>query len=194
MHPILKKGAVLALAASALFISPPCAVAQLPAPIQMPAQNARPFLHPLFTDNMVLQRGIAVPVWGWAAPGQKVRVTLSGASTKGASSTATAGADGKWMAKIGPFKAGGPYTLTISGPPSITLNNVMVGDVWICSGQSNMEMGMGAIDAPSDVAAANYPNIRLFTVPKTVALAPRAVTSGQWNACTQQGDAGNTCD
>jgi sialate O-acetylesterase len=192
MHPILKTGAVLALAASALLVSPPCAVAQLPTSVQMPAQNAMPFLHPLFTDNMVLQRGIAAPVWGWAAPGQQVRVTVSGASLKGASFTATAGADGKWMAKVGPYKAGGPYTLTIVGPQSITLTNIMFGDVWICSGQSNMEMGMGAIDAPADVAAANYPNIRLFTVPKTVAVAPRAVTTGQWDICTPQSVTGNT--
>ena len=75
MHRILKTGAVSALAASAFFISPPRAVAQLQTPVQTPAQNAAPFLHPLFTNNMVLQREIAAPVWGWDAPGQKVRVT-----------------------------------------------------------------------------------------------------------------------
>src|SRR5207249_7339059 len=109
-------------------------------------------LPPRCTDNMVLQRDVAAPVWGWAEPGQSVTVSLHDKTA-----TATAGADGKWLAKIGPFAAGGPYTLTVSGPQSVTLHNVMTGDVWICSGQSNMEMGIGAINAPADVAAANDP-------------------------------------
>ncbi|HEX8832604.1 MAG TPA: sialate O-acetylesterase, partial [Abditibacteriaceae bacterium] len=186
MHQILKTGAVLAIAASALFISPPVVEAQIPTAVQTPAQNDKPFLHPLFTSNMVLQRGIAAPVWGWAAPGQKVRVTLSGASARVTSTTATAGADGKWMAKVGPYKAGGPYTLTVTGPQSVTLTNVMFGDVWLCSGQSNMRMGMTVIGAPAEIAAANYPNIRLFSVAKNLSLTPRDVVSGQWDVCTPQ--------
>src|SRR5215216_5395095 len=79
---------------------------------------ARPFLHPLFGDDMVLQREIKFPVWGWTTPGAGVTVQM-----RGQKATATADADGKWLARLGPFEAGGPYTLTVSGPQSVTLNN-----------------------------------------------------------------------
>jgi hypothetical protein len=127
--------------------------------VAQPAATAaqKPFVHPLFSDNMVLQRDIAAPVWGWTRPGQRVTVTMSGKR-----STAVADATGKWMVKIGPFAAGGPHTLTASGPQSVTLNNVMTGDVWICSGQSNMEQGIGiSTNAEQEIANANYPNLRL---------------------------------
>lgn len=141
---------------------------------------AKPFLHPLFTDNMVLQRGIAAPVWGWAAPGQDITVSLNKKKA-----TTRADASGKWLAKIGPLKAGGPYTLTVAGPQTVTLKNVLIGDVWICSGQSNMEMGIGiSKDGPAEIAAANYPNIRLFTVPKLPALEPSETVAGNWQPCT----------
>jgi sialate O-acetylesterase len=144
------------------------------------AQAAKPFLSPMFTDNMVLQRGIADPIWGWAAPGQKVTVSMEGRSA-----TATADGSGKWMARIGPFNAGGPYTLTVSGPQTTTLKNVLVGDVWVCSGQSNMEMGIGNVNnAAQEIASADYPQIRLFTVQKTIALEPQSTLVGQWDVCT----------
>src|SRR5512146_3257941 len=97
----------------------------------------RPLLHPLFASDMVLQRDVEDPIWGWTEPGKQVTVSING-------KTATASADqsGKWLAKIGPFQAGGPYELTVSGPQQIKLTNVMVGDGWIGSGQSNMEMGI----------------------------------------------------
>ena len=98
MHNIVKIAAVAAVAMLLVGAT------------RVQAQTEKPFLHPLFTDNMVLQRGIADPVWGWAKPGQKVTVSLNGKSA-----TATAGADGKWMAKLGPFSAGGPFTLSITG-------------------------------------------------------------------------------
>jgi sialate O-acetylesterase len=146
------------------------------------AQAAKPFLSPMFTDNMVLQRGILAPVWGWAAPGAKVTISMEGR-------TATTAADGtgRWITHIGPFNAGGPYTLTISGPQSVTLKNVLVGDVWVCSGQSNMEMGIGNVNnAAQEIASANYPQIRLFTVQKTIALEPQSTLTGQWDVCTPQ--------
>src|ERR671912_527875 len=115
----------------------------------------KPFLHPLFGNDMVLQRGVTVPVWGWTTPGASVTIEL-----RGQKATATAGADGKWVARFGPFDAGGPYTLTVSGPKSATLTNVLVGDVWLCSGQSNMEMGIRLADnAEEEVAGADYPMI-----------------------------------
>ncbi len=162
------------------------------------AVSPKPFLHPLFTDNMVLQRGMADPIWGWATPGQAVTVSMNGKKV-----TATAGTDGKWTAKVGPFKAGGPYTLTVDGldpaapdgsptpaaaapaAKPITLKNVMVGDVWLCSGQSNMEFGVGDLTQPEQViAGANDPDIRLFTVSKLPALDPQEATTGQWQPCS----------
>ena len=146
------------------------------------ADTPKPFLHPLFTDNMVLQRGMVDPVWGWTTPGTSVSVSFHGKTT-----LAVAGPDGEWTAKVGPFTAGGPYTLTVAGPQTVTLQNVMLGDVWLCSGQSNMEFGIGnGINADAETAAADYPNIRLFTVLKTPAANPLTTTGGQWQPCTPQ--------
>ena len=126
----------VALAASATAAVPVEAVAECP------------FLHPLFTDHMVLQRDILAPVWGWTDPGLKVTVAMSGKTA-----TAVADAGGRWQAKIGPFAAGGPFTLTVSGPQSVTVNDVLLGDVWICSGQSNMEWPVAsAINGQEEIA------------------------------------------
>ncbi len=143
---------------------------------------AQPFLHGLFTDHMVLQRDAPIPVWGWTQPGQQVTVRLNGQEA-----TAAAGSDGKWMVHLGPFAAGGPYTLDISGPESIALHDVLVGDVWICSGQSNMEMGIGGVrNAAEEIAGANDANLRLYTVPKKIAYQPRENVESQWLHCTPQ--------
>src|SRR5579871_2737746 len=94
-----------------------------------------PFVSNVFTDHMVLQRGMRDPVWGWAQPGDHVTVTM-----KGERAEAVAGADGKWMARIGPFSAGGPFSMEVAGGGQhAVLSDVLVGDVWVCSGQSNME-------------------------------------------------------
>jgi sialate O-acetylesterase len=147
------------------------------------AQTApKPFLHPLFSDNVVLQRGIKAPVWGWAAPGAKVTVEIAGKSAE-----AKAGADGKWLAKVGPLDMGGPYELKVSGPQSVTLKNVLAGDVWICSGQSNMQWSVAASANPQqEIANANFPQIRLFTVPNVTALEPQELVNGSWQVCTPQ--------
>ncbi|MGC8669464.1 MAG: sialate O-acetylesterase [Chthonomonadales bacterium] len=146
------------------------------------AQPVQPFLSPLFTDNMVLQRGMRDPVWGWTTPGATVTVEVAGKRA-----TAVADASGKWMARIGPFSAGGPFTLNVKGPEQRTLHNVMVGDVWLCSGQSNMQMGIANVNnAAEEIAHADYPSIRLFTVPMEVAYAPRSTVSGAWQVCTPQ--------
>jgi sialate O-acetylesterase len=131
----------------------------------------KPFLHPLFTDHMVLQRDASDPIWGWAAPGAQVTVSMNGKSA-----SATAGADGKWVAKLGPFAAGGPFELSVTGPETVKLSDVLVGDVWVCSGQSNMEMGIQQVkDAAKEIETANDSQIRLFTVPKNVSNKPLAV-------------------
>ena len=152
-------------------------------PLSAHAQTSKPFLSPLFTDNMILQRGVADPVWGWTTPGAKVVVNIAGKNA-----TATADANGKWMAKLpafpqkGPF---GPYTLAITGPQNVTLNNVMFGDVWICSGQSNMQFGVAnGNNAAAEIAAANYPNIRLITVPDVPSFTPVDTFNGKWDVCT----------
>ena len=142
----------------------------------------KPFLHALFSDDAVLQRDRAIPVWGWTTPGQIVTVKLDDKTT-----TARADASGRWTAQIGPYPAGGPHTLNVSDAnpaDSVTRHNILFGDVWLCSGQSNMEFGIGNLtNAAAEIAAANYPNIRLFTVPKNVQAAPIKNVDSQWLQC-----------
>jgi sialate O-acetylesterase len=146
---------------------------------QTQADAEKPFLHPLFNDHVVLQRGVRFPVWGWTTPGSRVNVEM-----RGKTATAIADAGGKWIARLGPFDAGGPFTLTVKGPQSVTLNDVLVGDVWLASGQSNMEMGITQVnDAQGEVAHADYPQIRLFAVPKVAATSPRTTINARWLVC-----------
>lgn len=115
-----------------------------------------------FTDHMVLQRHKPIKVWGWAEPGETVSVRLAVLE-----SAATAGADGKWVATLPIMGAGGPFTLKVAGASqTITLEDVLVGDIWFCSGQSNMYWPVNqSDDAAAEIAAADYPQIRLLTVP-----------------------------
>jgi sialate O-acetylesterase len=138
---------------------------------------------------MVLQRDSLVPIWGWTEPGGKVAVKVTGFSTQAASvkSSARVTADdrGKWVAKLGPLPTGGPCELEITGPERVTLKNVMVGDVWLCSGQSNMEWYMSRTkNAEQEIAAADHPNIRLFLVPRRPSLTPQAEVDSKWQVCT----------
>ena len=142
----------------------------------------RPLLHPLFTDHLVFPRDVAAPLWGWTEPGKKVTVALAGKTAE-----ATADAQGRWQVKLGPISAGGPHTLTVTGPKSLTVNDVLVGDVWLCSGQSNMEWGMwGVNDSQKEIAASNHPQIRLFQVPKKIAADPQVLTDAHWTECTPE--------
>ena len=142
-------------------------------------EGEKPFLHSLFSENTVLQRDMPVPVWGWTKPGETVTVSMEGKTA-----SATAGADGKWLAKIGPFSAGGPFTLTVAGPQTVKVENVLIGDVWICSGQSNMEQGIGiAANPQEEIAKADYPMIHLYTVPKLISLEPRTQVNSKWLVC-----------
>jgi sialate O-acetylesterase len=157
-----------------------CVVNSLPAAEATPDL---PFLHPLFSDHMVLQRGVKAPVWGWAHSGTKVIVTFAG-QTK----TATAQPDGKWMVRLNPMPFSvEPRVLTVSSPDAnqnVAVQDVLVGDVWLCSGQSNMEMGIGACNATNDIASANFPLIRLLTVPRLIATAPTQTMQCRWLACS----------
>ena len=147
------------------------------------SQNAtKPFVSPVFSDNMVLQRDREDSIWGWAKPGEEVTAAIAGRTAK-----AVAGANGKWLAKLTPPPAGGPYELTVTGSQKLTFKNVLVGDVWICSGQSNMEFGMKKIvNAEEEIAQANHPEIRLFTLGKTTALHPIDTLKGNWLPCTPE--------
>ena len=139
-------------------------------------------LHSLFSDNMVLQRGMAVPVWGWAAPGEEVTVAVGGRKK-----SAKAGANGKWKVSLDALKAGGPYEVRISGKTSVTLRNVLVGDVWICSGQSNMQWPVSRADnAAQEIATAHWPKIRLFSVPRVPADSPQENVVGSWSPCSPE--------
>src|SRR5579875_442774 len=118
--------------------------ALLAAALAAPHARADVRPHALFTDGLVLQRGKPCPIWGTADPSEKVQVCLTGTgkgSTVLLEAGMTAGKDGKWKTAFvpGPELAGGPYTLTIKGKNTITLKDVYVGEVWVCSGQSNME-------------------------------------------------------
>ncbi|MFO0967991.1 MAG: sialate O-acetylesterase [Gemmataceae bacterium] len=139
--------------------------------------------HGLFTDGMVLQQGMKCPVWGTAAPGEPVTVKIQGqaASTK-------AGKDGAWVVFLKDLKPGGPFDLDISGAGyGIRLRNVLVGEVWVCSGQSNMEWSLsGTFKAKEAIAKADYPMIRLFSAPKTPQPKPISdfVAPARWVECS----------
>jgi sialate O-acetylesterase len=145
-------------------------------------------LPPVLGSGMVLQRDLPVPVWGWADAGEKVSVTFVG-QTK----TTKAGADGKWMVKLGPLKANSKAaSLTVTGNNKISLDNVLVGEVWICSGQSNMEWALrSSMNAKEEVAAADHPQIRLFNVPgHTTSPLPKEKGAGSWQVCNPKSASG----
>ena len=145
-------------------------------------------LPPVLGSGMVLQRGLPVPVWGWADAGEKVSVSFAG-QTK----TANAGDDGKWMVKLEPLKASSKAaSLTVAGKNKISLDNVLVGEVWICSGQSNMEWAIrSSMNAKEEIAASDHPNIRLFNVPgHTTSPLPQEEGKGNWQECSPKTSSG----
>ncbi len=138
--------------------------------------SAHPFVSPIFGDNMVLQREKPNTIWGWSLPGDVVKVDVGENSATG-----TAGADGKWQAKLQPPPAGGPYTVKITGKQTVELHDVLVGDVWICSGQSNMQFGLTqARNATEEIKNANYPQIRFFVAGQRAAYSRVDVPRGSW--------------
>jgi sialate O-acetylesterase len=144
--------------------------------------NADIRLPALVGSHMVLQRGKPIRVWGYADPSEDITLTFNRHMVK----TQT-DANGKWQAELPAMKAGGPYQLILHGKNSITLDDILVGDVWLCSGQSNMEFALNdVINSEAEVAKANYPKIRLFSVEKKVYLQPQGDTHGSWQPCTSQ--------
>ena len=141
----------------------------------------------IFSSNMVLQQGIKIPVWGWAAKGENVKVSFNGSEVK-----TIAGKDGKWKVILPEQHYGGPYTLTITGKNRLVFDNVLIGEVWICSGQSNMQWQVNqSNNVEKEVASANFPNIRLFQVPRVVGQFPKDdIDGGQWDVCSPETVAG----
>ena len=145
----------------------------------------------LLADNLVLQQKTNVALWGWADPGEAVSITVSWAK---APVKVVASADGKWLVRVPTTKAGGPYTLTFEGKNKLTVSNVLLGEVWLCSGQSNMVFPItkrpnsgsytGILNAAEVIPKANYPAIRMFTVATKVADAPLPDASGKWEVCS----------
>ncbi|TAE49734.1 MAG: sialate O-acetylesterase, partial [Bacteroidetes bacterium] len=138
----------------------------------------------VFADHMVLQRGQPVPVWGWAKPGEKITLTFNGQTLR-----TQAAKDSTWRIDLVPMQAGGPFTMTLAGKKNtVTLQDILIGEVWICSGQSNMEWPLSQTrDAEAEIAAANYPQIRQLYVRHEIAMSPRKdLPNGAWTACSPQ--------
>ncbi|MBL9114566.1 MAG: hypothetical protein JNJ83_06125 [Verrucomicrobiaceae bacterium] len=148
-----------------------------------PSANAEFKLARLFSDHAVLQSGVDVPVWGWAEAGEQVTVTLGGHT-----SSATAGKDGRWVLKLPPLKPGGPHVLQAkAGTASLTVSDVLVGEVWLGSGQSNMAMTVGnSKDFEKEQKAAHLPNIRMFTVGGSATKEPQQDCVGSWVVCSPE--------
>jgi sialate O-acetylesterase len=145
-------------------------------------------LNPLFQNNAVLQCDARVPVWGAARDGEKITVTFGGQTVT------TIGKDGAWKIWLKPMKPNAtPQTLTVRGDTTSVIANVLVGEVWVASGQSNMERQLGLragqqpiADWEREVAAANYPQIRQFYVPQTKSLTPQTTVKGSWSVCSPE--------
>ncbi|HEV8169585.1 MAG TPA: sialate O-acetylesterase [Pyrinomonadaceae bacterium] len=142
--------------------------------------NAEVRLPAIIGDNMVLQQGVKLRIWGNARPGERVTVSL-----KEKSAATIADAQGHWQVWLDPLKAGGPLELIVKGDNVLTIRNVLAGEVWLCSGQSNMEWPLiNTIGGADTVAHANYPEIRLFTVTKNTSSTPLADLEGHWVVTT----------
>jgi sialate O-acetylesterase len=151
----------------------------------------------LFGDHMVLQQGMSVPVWGWADPGERVTVSIAGQKR-----SATAGADRKWMVRLSNLRAStDPIEMTIAGKNTIRIVDILIGEVWLGSGQSNMDFvvsgdmakypGMaqrfaGVANEAEEIAAANCPKIREFRVPLKTSELPLEDVAGKWQVCTPE--------
>ncbi len=143
----------------------------------------------LFSSHMVLQSALSVPVWGTAEPAEKVSIALHGQTRSG-----SADADGKWMLRLSDLKTGGPYEMTVAGANSVTIKDVLVGEVWLGSGQSNMAFTVskakayyaGVINEAQEIAAANYPEIRMFTGQAAKTYEPQSSVEGEWLVCSPE--------
>lgn len=145
--------------------------------------NANVKMPLLFSDGMVLQRNKPIPVWGWADPGEKVEIHFNKQAK-----TVQADKNGKWTVNLSPEKAGGPFELVLSGKNKITIKNVLVGEVWICSGQSNMEFQVfKTTNAQKEMEDSNYPMIRHFGVAQDLSGSPKSdLKAGKWEVSSKE--------
>ena len=135
----------------------------------------------LFSDGAVLQRGQNIPVWGTAKEGEKVTVELAGQTAT------TTAKGGKWKLELKPLEAGGPFSMKISGDNEVTVNNLLVGEVWVASGQSNMEWTLNQAFQPEvEKPKANFPEIRMITAKKAASLQPLDQIEGSWQVCSPE--------
>jgi sialate O-acetylesterase len=149
----------------------------------LPAARADVSLNNMFGDHMVLQQGLANRIWGRAEPGEEVTVSIAGQSQ-----TTKANDAGNWEVRLEPLtEYGGPHTLTVTGNNEITFNDVLVGEVWICSGQSNMQWAVNQANDPDlEKAAANDAAIRLISVPQVGTQEPQWNFKGRWSVCSPE--------
>ncbi len=149
-----------------------------------PMTHADIRLPSIIGDNMVLQGGDVVRIWGWADPNEEIAVSVSWHKTGW---TIQAGDDGKWMFKMSAPEAGGPYEMTLKGKNAVTVKNILVGEVWVCSGQSNMQWPVKqSANAEQEIAAAKYARMRLFSVERKVAQTPQENCTGKWVECSPE--------
>ena len=136
----------------------------------------------IFGSHMVLQQGKPIQLWGWANPGETTTAQLG--ETR---QSTVANEKGEWKISLPAMKAGGPYSLKVGGSSEVVFEDVMIGEVWLCSGQSNMEMGMKKFHiSPQEIAAANHPGIRLMLVENRWTPRPQSDIEGTWKVCTPQ--------
>jgi sialate O-acetylesterase len=166
-------GGVEAWIGAVLFLAMTLGTGTASADVRLPA---------LFGDHMVVQQAAPVRVWGWADAGEGVTVRLAGQEAK-----ATADERGQWSVQLPPLAAGGPHTLDVVGKNTLRVTDVLVGEVWIASGQSNMEFSLAqAANAKNEIAAASYPRLRHFTVAKAMDVRPRSDVTGSWQVCSPE--------
>ena len=142
-------------------------------------------LNPLFSSGAVLQQGVDIPIWGTAREKEHISIQLDGETVS------CVALNGKWMARLKPHKAGGPFVLTVKGENTVVVENICIGEVWFCSGQSNMAFNLGAAaNAAEEVPTAHHPFLRMFTVPKKTAVQPMENADGKWVECSPATAAG----
>ena len=149
------------------------------------SMQANVSLPSIFASHMVMQQNSEVVIWGWGKPFEEIKITTSWDNLEYKTITDN---QANWTIKIKTPKAGGPFNVTVKGYNTIVLEDVLIGEVWVCSGQSNMEWTarMGIDNADKEVAVANYPEIRFFSVVHRTALTPNYDVNGNWNVCTPE--------
>ena len=151
-------------------------------PLPAWSDTQAPWLPNIISAHMVVQQGVPVPLWGKDVAGTTIKATLAGASAE-----TKAGEDGRWSLKLPAMKAGGPYTLVISGSATKSIDDVLVGEVWLGSGQSNMELALRATkDHDQEAAAATDGKIRLFNADRTARFTPQDDVIGSWQVCSPE--------